>query len=169
VRGDHDLGVLPFGGPVIAGDQAHAVQSTKVTEHEGIAGLGLIGCSLGEGEVPSRILLPSVVLEECVLFGGARLDVSPPTAYPVLAGVDQLPSLGVRLGTETRRSLVTTEFWLAVIAAAAVIVAAYADAAFDVAEGWALFSAIIIGYLLSRGIAKAGSRETYVRDLDSVR
>jgi hypothetical protein len=64
---------------------------------------------------------------------------------------------------------VTTEFWLAVIAAAAVIVAAYADAAFDVAEGWALFSAIIIGYLLSRGIAKAGSRETYIRDLDSVR
>ena len=25
VRGDHNLGVLPFGGAVVAGDQAHAV------------------------------------------------------------------------------------------------------------------------------------------------
>ena len=52
VRGDHDLGVLPLGGAVVAGDQAHTVQPAEVAEHEGIAGLGLIGRTVGEREVP---------------------------------------------------------------------------------------------------------------------
>ncbi len=42
VRDAHDFGVLPLGGPVVAGDQAHAVQPTEVAEHEGIARLGLL-------------------------------------------------------------------------------------------------------------------------------
>jgi len=94
MRRAHDLRVLPFGCAVVAGDQAHAVQSTEVTEHEGVPGLGLIGCAIGEGEMPRRILLPPVQLEEGVLLSRTWLNVSPPSAHPVLAGVDQLPSLG---------------------------------------------------------------------------
>jgi len=33
VRDEHDIGVLPLGGPVVTGDQGHAVQPTEVAEH----------------------------------------------------------------------------------------------------------------------------------------
>ena len=72
--GAHDVGVLPLGGPVVAGDQAHAVQATKVAEHEGIAGFRLVRCAIGEREVPGRVLRPTMSLEELVLLGrGVRL------------------------------------------------------------------------------------------------
>ena len=64
MRGDHNLGVLPFGGPVVAGDQAHAVQATEVAEHEGIAGLCLVGRAVGEREVPGRVLIPTWVFRK---------------------------------------------------------------------------------------------------------
>ncbi len=60
--GEHDLGVLPLGGPVVAGDHAHAVQATKVAEHEGIAGFRLVRCAIGEREVPGRVLRPTMSL-----------------------------------------------------------------------------------------------------------
>ena len=66
--------------------------------------------------------------------------------------------------TETRRSFVTTEFWVMLAAAVAIMVSAYNDAAFDIDQGWTLVTAIVVGYLLSRGFAKAGSREEYTRD-----
>lgn len=66
--------------------------------------------------------------------------------------------------TETRRSFVTTEFWVMLAAAVAIMVSAYNDAAFDIDQGWTLVTAIVVGYLLSRGFAKAGSRESYTRD-----
>src|SRR5215204_5408139 len=91
--GAHDLGVLPLGGPVVAGDQAHAVQAIKVAEHEGIAGFRLVRCAIGEREVPGRVLRPTMSLKERVLLRRAWLDVSPPAAHPVLTGVDQAPSL----------------------------------------------------------------------------
>ena len=62
MRGEHDFGVLPLGGPVVAGDQTHAVQPTEVAEHKGITGLRLIGCAVSEREVPGGILLPAVAL-----------------------------------------------------------------------------------------------------------
>ena len=66
--------------------------------------------------------------------------------------------------TETRRSFATTEFWLTLASVAAILAAAYTDNAFDIDHGWTLATAIVIGYLVSRGIAKAGSRESYRRD-----
>jgi hypothetical protein len=62
VCGAHDLGVLPLGGPVVAGDQAHAVQAMKVAEHEGIAAFRLGRCAVGEREVPGRVLGPPLAL-----------------------------------------------------------------------------------------------------------
>src|SRR5262249_27784867 len=66
----------------------------KVAEHEGIAGFRLVGCTIGEREMPGRVLRPTVSLEEHVLLGRPWLDVSPTAAHPVLMSVDQVPSLG---------------------------------------------------------------------------
>jgi hypothetical protein len=77
------------------------------------------------------------------------------------------PHVRMLTSTEARRSFVTTEFWLALIAAAAVITAGYVDnGKLLVSQGWALGCGIIAFYLLSRGIAKAGSHEPKLRDLD---
>ena len=61
--------------------------------------------------------------------------------------------------TEARPGVMTTEFWLSIIMAVTVIVAGYVSDAFDVDLAWALGAGIIAAYALSRGLAKAGSRE----------
>jgi hypothetical protein len=66
--------------------------------------------------------------------------------------------------TETRRSIATSEFWAFLVACAAILAAAYTDEAFDVDHAWTLVAGVTGAYLLSRGIAKAGSRESYERD-----
>lgn len=65
--------------------------------------------------------------------------------------------------TETRRSVATSEFWVGFVSSILVLVAGYTDEALNVEHAWTLFSIITVAYLLSRGIAKAGSRESYVR------
>jgi hypothetical protein len=61
--------------------------------------------------------------------------------------------------TEARPGIMTSEFWLAIASAATVVVASYISDEFPVRLGWALFAGIVAAYLLSRGIAKAGSPE----------
>jgi hypothetical protein len=61
--------------------------------------------------------------------------------------------------TEARPGIMTSEFWLALASAATVVIASYISGAFPIRLGWALFAGIIAAYLLSRGIAKAGSSE----------
>ena len=61
--------------------------------------------------------------------------------------------------TEARPGIMTTELWLALASAATVVIASYISGAFPIRLGWALFAGIIAAYLLSRGIAKAGSSE----------
>ena len=69
--------------------------------------------------------------------------------------------------TETRRSLMTSEFWLTIVAAVVMIVVGYADDnGLGVNRAWALTAGVIGLYILSRGIAKAGSSDSVVRDLD---
>ena len=53
----------------------------------------------------------------------------------------------------------TTEFWLTVIGAVVLVVAAYVSDTFDNDHGWALAAGLIATYSLSRGLAKSGSRE----------
>lgn len=59
---------------------------------------------------------------------------------------------------ETKSSLKTTEFWAMVFAIAAVLVASSRDDSLDGLWAWGFVSAIVIGYMLSRGFAKSGSR-----------
>jgi hypothetical protein len=64
--------------------------------------------------------------------------------------------------TEARPGIITTEFWLTLAAAAAVVIVSYLDDALDVEHGWTLGIALIAAYVISRGIAKAGSSERFI-------
>ena len=89
MRSELDLLVPPLGGAVVAGDQAHPVQPPEVAVHERVARLRLVGGALGQPEVPERVVLEGVCLQERVLLAGAGLHVLPARAENVLVGVDQ--------------------------------------------------------------------------------
>jgi multidrug efflux pump subunit AcrB len=61
--------------------------------------------------------------------------------------------------TEARPGIMTTEFWFTLLAAATVVIAGYVSDTFSNDLAWALFGGIVAAYVLSRGIAKAGSKE----------
>jgi hypothetical protein len=68
------------------------------------------------------------------------------------------PRPRVRHGDETKLSLKTTEFWAMVVVIAGVLIAsAVSDTLGDV-RAWTLVSAVAIGYMLSRGLAKSGTK-----------
>ena len=58
---------------------------------------------------------------------------------------------------ETKPSFLTTEFWAMVGVIAAILIAAQRLDSFDAKEAWTLVAAVAIGYMVSRGLAKAGS------------
>jgi len=61
--------------------------------------------------------------------------------------------------TEARPGIITTEFWLTVLSAIGIVVAGYISDTFTTDVAWALAAGLIAAYSLSRGFAKAGSRE----------
>ena len=63
-----------------------------------------------------------------------------------------------RASDETKLSLKTTEFWaMAGIIAAILVASAVSDSLGDV-RAWTLVAAVGIGYMISRGLAKSGSK-----------
>jgi hypothetical protein len=63
-----------------------------------------------------------------------------------------------RASDETKLSLKTTEFWaMAGIIAAILIASAVSDSLNDV-RAWTLVAAVGIGYMISRGLAKSGTK-----------
>ena len=58
---------------------------------------------------------------------------------------------------ETKGSLMTTEFYAMVGVIAAILIAAQQLDHFSGQEAWTLVAAVAIGYMVSRGLAKAGS------------
>jgi hypothetical protein len=66
--------------------------------------------------------------------------------------------LAGRTSDETKLSLKTTEFWaMAGIIAAILIASAVSDSLGDV-RAWTLVAAVGIGYMISRGLAKSGTK-----------
>lgn len=63
--------------------------------------------------------------------------------------------------TETKSAYQTTEFIVYLVAAAAILIAGYVVDGFTATETWRFFTFLTIGYLISRGLAKSGSREPY--------
>ena len=68
----------------------------------------------------------------------------------------------VRTSDETKLSFKTTELIVLVVAVAGVLLASTMDDSLNTLWTWVLISALAIGYMLSRGLAKSGSqhRET---------
>ena len=68
------------------------------------------------------------------------------------------PSVTHRTSDETKHSLKTTEFWaMAGIILAILIASAVSDSLGDV-RAWTLVAAVAIGYMISRGLAKSGTK-----------
>ena len=73
---------------------------------------------------------------------------------------------GIFISTEARPGFVTSEFWLTLLGVAALMVLAFAVDEVGDRWGLTLATAVLVGYILSRGIAKAGSSDIKRRDLD---
>lgn len=71
-----------------------------------------------------------------------------------------------RVSTETKASFKTTELIAYVVAVLGVLIAsAVVDASdFGAQEAWFYVSLLTIGYMVSRGLAKSGSRDFYDDD-----
>jgi hypothetical protein len=68
----------------------------------------------------------------------------------------------VERSTETKASTKTSEFFVYLAAAAAILIASLVVDGFNATEGWMFFTFLSIGYMISRGLAKSGSREPYL-------
>ena len=74
-----------------------------------------------------------------------------------------------RLSTETKAAFKTTEFFAFVavlvgILAAAAVIDGSAGGAFGARQAWLYATILTVGYMVSRGLAKSGSRDPYDAD-----
>lgn len=81
----------------------------------------------------------------------------------------------MRLTSETKHSLKTTEFWAMVAVIAGILIASWIVGlgdgngthnvdAFPAQRAWLYVAIVAVGYLVSRGLAKSGSRDAYWSD-----
>ena len=63
-----------------------------------------------------------------------------------------------RVANETKPATRTTEFVAYILAVVGVLAAAGLIDGFDAARGWLFVSILTVGYMVSRGLAKSGSR-----------
>lgn len=84
-----------------------------------------------------------------------------------------------RLTTETKHAFKTTEFWAMVAVIVGILVASAmigqgdgngsdTEDAFPAVRAWLYIAIVAVGYMVSRGLAKAGSREPYWADQDDL-
>ena len=71
--------------------------------------------------------------------------------------------------TETKASFKTTEFFAFLAAVAGVLIAAGVvdeanNGGFGAKQAWLYVTILTVGYMVSRGLAKSGSREPYTED-----
>jgi hypothetical protein len=78
----------------------------------------------------------------------------------------------MRLSTETKHSSKTTEFWAMVAIVVGILIASWVVGqgdgngkpnvdAFPAVRAWLYVAIVGVGYMVSRGLAKAGSRDPY--------
>lgn len=71
-----------------------------------------------------------------------------------------------RISSETKPSFKTTELIAFVVVTIAVLIAAQVADNFDAEHAWLYASLLTIGYMISRGLAKSGSRNFHDDDRD---
>ena len=88
-------------------------------------------------------------------------------------GVAPTQSRARRLTTETKSAMKTTELYVYVVATIGVLIAAAVTKAGDGHDdrflsknAWLYVTILTVGYMISRGLAKSGSREPYADDDD---
>jgi hypothetical protein len=64
----------------------------------------------------------------------------------------------VAQGDETKNALKTTEFFAMVGVIAAILIATWASYSLNDVRAWTILAAVAIGYMVSRGLAKSGSK-----------
>jgi hypothetical protein len=64
----------------------------------------------------------------------------------------------LRAGDETKNALKTTEFFAMVAVNAAILIAAWVSDSLNDVRAWTLVAAVATGYIISRGLAKSGSK-----------
>jgi hypothetical protein len=84
---------------------------------------------------------------------------------------DTAPRREVRRSTETKAAFKTTELIAYVVAVVGVLIAALivdeADAGgLGAKQAWLYVTILTVGYMISRGLAKSGSRDPYTEDRD---
>ncbi|MFL5780271.1 MAG: hypothetical protein ACJ760_03070 [Thermoleophilaceae bacterium] len=96
----------------------------------------------------------------------AATDITRDRAVPV-------QSRARRLATETKSALKTTEFYAYVVVTIGVLIAGAVTKAGDghddrflAKNAWLYVAILTVGYMISRGLAKSGSREPYSDDDD---
>lgn len=81
----------------------------------------------------------------------------------------------MRLSSETKHSVKTTEFWAMAAVIAGILVSSWIVGkgngngthnvdAFPAQRAWLYVAIVAVGYMVSRGLAKAGSRDNYWSD-----
>ena len=63
-----------------------------------------------------------------------------------------------RTQDETKHALKTTEFFAMVAVNAAILIAAWVSDSLNDVRAWTLVAGVAIGYIISRGLAKSGSK-----------
>ena len=77
-------------------------------------------------------------------------------------GAPQVHRAETRESTETKSSYKTTELIVYALAVLGVLIASMiVDASFGADPAWRYVTYLTIGYMISRGLAKSGSREPY--------
>jgi len=72
-----------------------------------------------------------------------------------------------RTFTESKAGAKTTEFYVMLVFVAGVLLSSYADSdSLARRDGWFFAAVAVNTYILSRGLAKLGSREPYTEDRD---
>jgi hypothetical protein len=70
-----------------------------------------------------------------------------------------------RLSTETKQAFKSTEFWVFVVVFIGILLAGTVDDSegtqFGADDVWLYITLLTIGYMVSRGLAKSGSRDPY--------
>jgi hypothetical protein len=66
-----------------------------------------------------------------------------------------------RVSTETKAAAKTTELIVFVVVTVAMLIASQIVDGFDAQHAWLYASLLTIGYMISRGLAKSGSRDFY--------
>jgi hypothetical protein len=93
------------------------------------------------------------------------------------AQIGTAPAEGVaRLTTETKQAFKTTEFWAMFAIAAGILIASWIvddggggeGDAFPAVRAWLYVAIVASAYIVSRGLAKAGSHEPYWADRDDL-